>query len=126
MNFEAVLVSLHAIALGDEFGLSRQNVRPARRGFPKKRIDAKRPRAFVRKFAVHRRRMAAEKSPRGVGREMNNGFASPFCTDVRCERSGNRASSARPSADRSAQVGGSERRDGMIAGDQKCFGLCAG
>jgi len=40
MNLKAVLVSLHVIALGDEFGLTRQNVRPARRGLPKKRIDA--------------------------------------------------------------------------------------
>src|SRR5260370_5334300 len=71
VNLEAVLVSLHVIALGDELGLSRQNVRPARRGLPKKRIDANRPRAFARDLAVHRHRLAAEKSPRGVGRQMN-------------------------------------------------------
>src|SRR6476660_4923209 len=75
VNLEAVLVRLHAIALGDELSLRRQNVRPARRGLPKERIDADRPRAFARELAVHRHSMAAEKSPHGVGRQMNNRLA---------------------------------------------------
>ena len=44
VNLKAVLVSLHAIVLGGEFGLRRQDVRPACCGLPEKRIDAHRPR----------------------------------------------------------------------------------
>ena len=43
VDLEPVLVGLHALALGGEFGLGRQDVRPARRGLPQQRIDAQRP-----------------------------------------------------------------------------------
>ena len=125
VNFEAVLVSLHAIALGDEFGLSRQNVGPARRGLPKKRVDANRSDAFARKLAVHRHGMATEKSPRGVGRQMDNRLASGLLhrRSLRAQRQS--CQQRATVADRSAQVGSGERRDGVIAGDQKRFGLGA-
>src|SRR6185369_205509 len=125
MNFEAVLIGLHATALGDEFGLSRQNVRPARRGLPKKLIDADGPRAFAREFVVHRHGMAAEKSPRGIGRQMNNRLTSSLLG--RCPpRAQRHASQQRAAvADRRAQVGGGERRGSVVAGEQKRFGLGA-
>ena len=78
VNLEAVLIRLHAIALGGEVALVRQNVGPARRRLPKKRINAHRPRAFARELAIHRHGMAAEKSPRGVGRQMNDRLARRF------------------------------------------------
>ena len=125
VNLKAVLVSLHVIALGCELGLSRQNVGPARRGLPKKRVDADRPRAFTRELAVHRHRMAAEKSPRGVGRQVNNRLAGRLLhrRPLRAQRQSRQQRAA--VADRRAQVGGSERRDGVVAVDQKRFGLGA-
>ena len=75
MDFEAVLVSLHALALGGEFGLGRQDVRPARRGLPQQRVDTQRPGALLRQVAIHRDGMLAEKAPRGIGRQMDDRFA---------------------------------------------------
>ena len=40
MYFEAVLVGLHTLALGGEFGLGRQDVRPSRSGLPQERVDS--------------------------------------------------------------------------------------
>src|SRR5262245_14019964 len=78
MNLEAILVSLHAIALGRQLGLSRQDIGPACGSLPKERIHTKGARAVAREFAIHGQCMPAEKSPRSGGRQMNDGLASLF------------------------------------------------
>jgi hypothetical protein len=78
MNLETILVSLHAIALGSQLGLSRQNIGPACCSFPKERIHTKGSRAFAREFTVHRHGVTAEKSPRSVGSQMDDGLAGPL------------------------------------------------
>ena len=125
VNLEAVLIRLHPIALGDEVALGRQNVRPARRCLPKKRVNADRSRAFARKLAVHRHSMAAEKSPRGVGCQMNDRLGRCFLhlRALRAQRQSRQQRAA--AADRSTQVGGSKRCDTPVADDQKRFSLGA-
>ena len=69
--------------------------------------------------------MPAEKSPHGVGRQMNNRLASRLLhrRSLRAQRQS--CQQRATVADRSAQVGSSERSDGVIADDQKRVGLGA-
>jgi len=121
VNLQTVLVGLHVIAFGRQIGLNRQNVRPARRGLPKQRIDPKRPRTFPRQLAVHRHCMAAKKSPRGVGRQMNNRLAGRLLRRCPLRAQRHQRQQRTAIADRGAQIGGRERRDGLVAVGQKRF-----
>jgi hypothetical protein len=85
------------------------------------RID----RAPSRVSSRYRRGVAAEESPRGVGGQVNNSLASRLLLrrPLRARRQSRQQRAA--VADRGAQVGGDEGRDGVVAGNQKRFGLRA-
>ncbi|WP_128936415.1 hypothetical protein [Bradyrhizobium zhanjiangense] len=78
VNLETILVGLHALTLGRQLSLRRQNVGPACSSRPKKRINAKGLCAFACEFAIRLHGMTTEKSPHSVGRQMNDGLPSLF------------------------------------------------